>query len=266
MVNGATNVLMRELTWPEYVARVGEAILILPVGSTEQHGPHLPLGTDSIQVEHAAILVAKQLNAIVAPTINYGYRSAPKSGGGEIFPGTTSLSGATMIGLVRDILKAFIRHGAKRIVVLDGHYENNMFLHEAIHLALEESGAHDVRIIKVLWAEALSPEALDRAFPDGFPGWALEHAAHLETSAVFAIRPDLVVRDEVRPDGAKDLPLYDIYPQPSDLVPASGVLADPSRATATIGEMLFEDSVGRLVEAIGQAFAREGGERSTVAG
>src|SRR5215204_487335 len=114
MGNGATSVLMRELTWPDYVARVGEAILILPVGSTEQHGPHLPLGTDSIQVEHAAILVAEQLGAIVAPTINYGYRSAPKSGGGEIFPGTTSLSGATMIGLVRDILKAFIRHGADR--------------------------------------------------------------------------------------------------------------------------------------------------------
>lgn len=254
--SGNTKVLMRELTWPEYANLVGETILILPVGSTEQHGPHLPLGTDSMQVEHSAIRIAEQLGAIVAPTINYGYRSAPKSGGGEIFPGTTSLSGTTMIGLVRDILKAFIRHGAKRIVVLDGHYENNMFLHEAIHVALEESGAQDVTIIKVLWAEALSPETLDRAFPDGFPGWALEHAAHLETSAVAAIRPDLVVQEEVRPDGAKDLPLYDIYPQPGDLVPASGVLADPSRATAEVGEMLFDDSTTRLVEALSRAFAK----------
>jgi creatinine amidohydrolase len=256
---------MREMTWPDYAARVGEAILFLPVGSTEQHGPHLPLGTDSIQVEHAAALVAERLGGIVAPTINYGYRSAPKSGGGEIFPGTTSLSGATLIGLVSDILKAFIRHGAKRIVVLDGHYENNMFLHEAIHRALEESGADDVTILKVLWAEALSPETLDRAFPDGFPGWALEHAAHLETSAVYAIRPDLVVRDEVRPDGAQNLPLYDIYPQPRDLVPASGVLADPSRATAEVGAMLFDDSVARLVESIGLAFGREGGDRAATA-
>jgi creatinine amidohydrolase len=261
MPDEAASVLMQELTWPEYAARVGEAIVILPVGSTEQHGPHLPLGTDAIQVEYAAVRVAEQLGGIVAPTINYGYRSAPKSGGGEIFPGTTSLSGATMVGLVRDILRAFIRHGAKRIVVLDGHYENNMFLHEAIHLALEESNADNVTILKVLWAEALSPQALDRAFPDGFPGWALEHAAHLETSAILAIRPDLVVRDQVRPDGARDLPLYDMYPQPRDLVPASGVLADPSRATAEVGTMLFDDAVARLVEAIGRAFEREGGER-----
>ena len=73
MGNGAISVLMRGAgAWPDYVARVGEAILILPVGSTEQHGPHLPLGTDSIQVgARPAILVAEQLGAIVAPTINY---------------------------------------------------------------------------------------------------------------------------------------------------------------------------------------------------
>ena len=253
-------VLMREMTWPEYAARIGDVVVILPVGSTEQHGPHLPLGTDSMQVVHAARRVAEELGAIVAPTINYGYRSAPKSGGGEIFPGTISLSGATMIVLVRDILKAFIRQGAKRVVVMDGHYENSMFLHEAIHLALEETGALDVRIIKILWAEALSQEALDQAFPDGFPGWALEHAAHLETSAMAAIRPDLVVQDQIRPDGAKNLPLYDVYPQPPDLVPASGVLADPSRASGAIGNMLFDDSVARLVAAIRQAFPGEGGE------
>ena len=75
------------------------------------------------------------------------------------------------------------------------------------------------------------------------------------------IWPDLVVREEVRPDGAQDLPLYDVYPQPPDLVPASGVLADPSRATAATGEMLFDDAIDRLAAAIGQAFAQKGGEQ-----
>lgn len=247
-------VLMAEMTWPEFRERFPDTIVILPVGSTEQHGPHLPLGTDVMQVEHAAMRAAEQLDAIVAPTIAYGYRSAPKSGGGEIFPGTISLSGTTMIGVVRDVLKAFIRHGAKKVVVMDGHYENNMFLHEGIHLALEESGADDVRVIKISWAEPMTQETLDRAFPDGFPGWALEHAAHLETSAIMAIRPELVRREHVRPDGARDLPVYDIYPQPNGLVPASGVLADPSRANVETGQMIFDDAVSQLVPAIKQAF------------
>lgn len=254
MVGDRSRVLMAEMTWPEFAERVANDVVILPVGSTEQHGHHLPLGTDVMQVEYAAAQVAEKLGAIVAPVINYGYRSAPKSGGGEIFPGTISLSGTTLIGLVRDILKAFIRNGAKKIVVMDGHYENNMFLHEGIHLALEESGASDVRLIKILWAEAMTQETLDRAFPDGFPGWALEHAAHLETSAILAIRPELVRSDQMRPDGAENLPIYDIYPQPNDLVPATGVLADPSRATAETGEMIFESAISQLVPAIRHAF------------
>lgn len=248
-------VLMEEMTWPQYVARVKESVLILPVGSTEQHGPHLPLGTDSMQVMHAAIRLAEEIDGIVAPCIAYGYRSAPKSGGGEIFAGTTSVSGPTLIGLVRDVLRAFIRHGARRIVVLDGHYENNMFLHEGIHQALEEAGANDVTVVKALWVDGVTQETLDAAFPHGFPGLALEHAAHMETSVMKAIRPDLVVEDEIRPDGAKDLPIVDIYPQPAGMVPESGVLADPSRATAEIGQMILDDAIKQLAKDLRKVFA-----------
>lgn len=252
------SVLMHEMTWPEYADRIAETIVILPVASTEQHGPHLPLGTDTFQVNHAATRVAEELDGIVAPCITYGYRSAPKSGGGEIFKGTTSVSAVTLIHLVKDVLKAFIRHGATRVVVLDGHYENGPLLHEAIHLALEESRRDDVRIIRMIWAEAITPRAIEKAFPHGFPGWALEHAAHFETSVMRALHPDLVLTAEIRPDGAKDLPPYDIYPQPLDFVPKSGVLADPSRATAAIGHMILDDCIGQLVTAIRGAFPNHG--------
>jgi creatinine amidohydrolase len=245
---------MEEMTWPQYAQRVRESIVILPVGSTEQHGPHLPLGTDAFQVAYVAGRLGKALGAIVAPCVSYGYRSAPKSGGGEIFAGTTSLSGMTLVALTRDILRAFTRHGARRIVVLDGHYENNMFLHEAIQLALEDPAARDVRIVKLLWAEAISQHALDTAFPNGFPGWALEHAAHIETSVMEVVRPDLVRREEIRPDGAGDMPLYDEYPQRPDLVPRSGVLADPSRASAEAGQMFLDDCIAQLERHVRRAF------------
>jgi creatinine amidohydrolase len=243
-------VLMREMTRPEYEARVRDSIVILPVGSTEQHGPHLPLGADAIQVEEIAVRVALRLGAIVAPTIPYGYRSAPRSGGGEIFSGTTSVTGQTLILVVRDILQALIRHGSRRIVVLDGHYENNMFLHEAIHLVLDAGAPPDLRVLKVLWVDPIPTETLDQAWPDGFPGWALEHAAHLETSMLLALRPDLVRREEIRPDGVDGLPPYDLYPQAPDFVPASGVLSDPTRGTAEAGELLLAAAVDGLVTVI----------------
>lgn len=243
-------VLMEELTRPEYEARVGDSIVILPVGSTEQHGPHLPLGSDAIQVEEIARRVALRLGAIVAPTIPYGYRSAPRSGGGEIFSGTTSLAGQTLILVVRDILQALVRHGSRRIVVLDGHYENNMFLHEAIHLVLDAGAPPDLRILKILWVDPIPLDTLDLAWPDGFPGWALEHAAHLETSMMLALRPDLVRREEIRPDGIAGLPPYDVYPQAPDFVPASGVLSDPTRGTAEAGESLLAAAVDGLLAVI----------------
>lgn len=248
-------VLMAEMTRPEYEARVRDSVVILPVGSTEQHGPHLPLGADAIQVAEVARQVGERLGAIVAPTIPYGYRSAPRSGGGEIFSGTTSLTGQALTLVVRDILTALVRHGARKIVVLDGHYENNMFLHEAIHLLLDAGAPDDLRILKILWVDPIRPETLERAWPDGFPGWALEHAAHLETSMLLAIRPELVRRDRIAPDGVSGLPPYDIYPQPADLIPSSGVLSDPSRGSRESGEILLADAVDGVVDAIRTGFS-----------
>lgn len=241
---------MAELTWPEYAERVRRSVVILPVGSTEQHGPHLPLGADALQVTEVARRLAVRVGALVAPTIPYGYRSAPRSGGGEIFPGTTSLSGEALTLVVRDVLRALVRHGARRIVVLDGHYENNMFLHEAISLVLDEPHPDDLRILKVLWVDPIPTRELERAWPAGFPGWALEHAAHLETSTILALRPDLVERQAIAPPGPVELPPYDVYPQPVGLVPASGVLSDPSTGSAESGERLISAAVDGLVDVV----------------
>lgn len=253
-VNNQPRVRMAELTRPEFEARIRTSVIILPVGSTEQHGPHLPLGADALQVDEIAVRVAREAPAIVAPTLPYGYRSGARSGGGEIFSGTTSLSGEALTLTVRDILHALIRHGARQIVVLDGHYENNMFLEEAIHLALAASSGADVSILKLLWVDGIDADTLERAWPDGFPGWALEHAAHLETSTIAAIRPDLLHADEVHASAPADLPPYDVYPQPDDFVPTSGVLSDPSRGNADSGNALIDSAVTGIVRIIRDRF------------
>jgi creatinine amidohydrolase len=117
-----------ECTWPEVQSAVDRNVgVILPVGSTEQHGYHLPLATDSLLAEDLALAVAERSNMLVAPAITYGYRSRPTTGGGQRFPGTTSLSGKVFMSMIEDVLCEFIRHGFQRIVLLNWHFENQNF-------------------------------------------------------------------------------------------------------------------------------------------
>ena len=99
--------LVEHMTWEEYRGEVGQRIIILPVGSLEQHGPHLPLNTDAVISRELALMAAEELEAMVLPSIVYGYKS---QGGGQLFPGTTSLDGTTLINLMLDILRETYRH------------------------------------------------------------------------------------------------------------------------------------------------------------
>ncbi len=72
--------LVGEMTWPEYEANVKKSVIFLPVGSTEQHGPHLPLNVDQICPTEIAKLVADEIDGMVLPVIPYGYKSQPESG------------------------------------------------------------------------------------------------------------------------------------------------------------------------------------------
>ena len=136
-------VLMNRLSWPEYRERTlqGGAPVLLPVGATEQHGPHLPLGTDALLASAVAEGVAHKVGGVVAPAFAYGFKSQPKCGGGQHFTGTTSLDAATLIATVRDTVREFHRHGVRKLIVVNGHYENQWFLIEGIDLAMRELGA-----------------------------------------------------------------------------------------------------------------------------
>ncbi len=104
--------------------------LLLPFGAIEQHGPHLPLAVDTILAESIACEVAERVNGIVAPTLPYGARSLPNTGGGPSFPGTIGLPGNLLISLYRVIIEAFVKQGATKIALINGHWENEPFLIE----------------------------------------------------------------------------------------------------------------------------------------
>ncbi|MCI7300806.1 MAG: creatininase [Clostridiales Family XIII bacterium] len=234
------SVFMQEMTWQDFQKKKEEAIVILPVGSTEQHGPMLPLSVDAIISTGLAEMVAEKVDGIVAPPICYGYKSAPLSGGGPLFPGTLDLNGETLTSLVFDVCEELIRDGIKKIFLLNGHFENEAFILEAVDLLSRTY--KDVTFIESSWWDQISQPVMDQVFDEvEFPGWALEHAAIAETSLTLYFRPDLVHMDRFKEDDpAKELG-YSIYPAERCQVPPTGLLATARTASAEKGELMARD-------------------------
>jgi creatinine amidohydrolase len=242
-----------ELTWPEYDGLIRDTPVIVPIGATEQHGHHLPLGSDAIHVVAVAEAAAKLTDALVTPVLSYGYKSNPRTGGGELFPGTISLDASTLIGTISNVVSQLMADGARRIVVLSGHYENNMMLNEGIDLSLRGRPAEGVRILNLLWVDLISEETLTEIYPGPFPGIGLEHAAFLETSIMLHLRPELV-HPERAGIAVADFPPYDVHPQVEGFVPPTGSLTRSTGAGAAIGKRLIDEGSARLADVLVSAW------------
>jgi len=239
--------LIQEMTWEEYRDEIGKRVVILPVGSLEQHGPHLPLNVDVIIPTEFAKLVAKKIRGMILPPITYGYRSHPTSGGGQLFPGTTSLTGATLINFALDILRETYRHGGRKFLIINGHYENQAFVGEAVELFTEK--APDAKVVMVCWWDQVSDKLVQEIFAGaGFPGWDTEHASITETSLMQYFAPDLVRKDKIIDDQSPRIPKYSIYPPPDDIVPKSGVLYKATFGSREKGEKMAKQVADALAD------------------
>ncbi len=191
-------VLFHELTREEARAQVPQALVVLPVGSTEQHGPHLPVITDTISVEHiaraAAAEAAKTVPVLVTPTLPFG-----SSDHHLPFGGTMSMRTDTYYRVLCELLESLITGGAKRLFIINGHGGN----HEVAQLAARDMALkHPVNVAAgSYWVVAWDVLVGIEAHTVGrFPG----HAGAFEPSEVMALRPDLVRhplphRDEAAP-------------------------------------------------------------------
>lgn len=244
---------MQEMTWNDFDKIRRDGIVVLPVGSTEQHGPHLPLSVDAIISGGLSEMVAAEVGGAVAPTICYGYKSAPLSGGGPLFPGTIDLNGVTLINLVSDVLEELIRDEVKKILILNGHYENEAFILEAVDLISRKYP--QVKIVEASWWDQISESVMDKVFDEvPFPGWALEHAAIAETSLTLHFRPELVHMDRLVEDGVEEELTYSVYPAPKEIVPTTGLLATARSSSPEKGKLLAQDICGKYVEILKKEF------------
>jgi len=247
---------MQEVTWEDFEAFVKKSgVVIVPVGSTEQHGPHLPLGVDAIIPFELSKRLAEKMDIMIAPSITWGFKPQPGSSGGGEFPGTCSLDGTTLIALLRDLLRELIRHKVKKIIVLDGHFENSLFLNEGVELALRDHGyPTGVKVVIARWFELVNTDEYNRIFPN-FEGIALEHAANLETVMLLHFKPELVKKDKIRGDRAQRSPPYTVLPPTQDLIPKTGVLTEIKTVNAQQGEKIADIVVERLTDLIQKEFS-----------
>ncbi|MDR7079755.1 creatinine amidohydrolase [Neobacillus niacini] len=252
--------LMSEMTWMEVRDAVNSGSgVILPIGATEQHGPHMPLCTDALLSERMAHDVAKETNLIVAPTVCYGFRSRPCTGGGQTFPGTTSVSGSTLTAIIMDVVKEFIRTGFRKIVLFNWHFENSNFIYDAAYNVYEDRKQEypDLKliIIETPFSE-LKPETMEYVFEGHFPGWGIEHASIFETSVMMYVAPELVDFSKAIDDKAEYYPFYDMLPIPKRITTESGILWKASLATKDKGEVLWKEISQNLIESVNMEFKR----------
>ncbi len=252
------SVFVGELSWPEYDRLVREgAPLLLPIGSLEQHGHHMSMNVDVLLPTAFCERVAKLVGGLVGQPFIYGYKSQVKSGGGNYWPGTTSLDGATMVSALKDVIKEYARHGIRNIALMNGHYENSWFIVEGVDLALRElrwDGVTDMKIILMSYWDFVTEDAIAKLYPDGFTGWDIEHGGVLETSLMLVLHPDLVDLDAAIDHPPAEFPPYDVYPAPRDWVGSSGTLSSPKNASYEKGEILLKVCTQGITDALATEF------------
>ena len=249
-----SSVFLEDLDADTYAAylRQSEPTVIIPAGATEQHGPHMPLGVDAMLSADIAAAVARLTDALVAPVFAYGYKSQPRSGGGNHRVGTTSLSASTLMGLVQDVASAFFEQGFKNVVVLNGHFENYQFIYEGLDNAVKQTqaaGAQGRAMLMSYW-DFVDEHTLEAVFPDGFLGWDIEHGGVLETSLMLLLHPGKVEMDRVIDHPPAQLTAYDILPEDPARTPASGYLSSAKGATAAKGQLLLDAVTAAVSDAL----------------
>lgn len=221
-------------TWPAVEAELDAGVdgVILPLGATEQHGPHLPLDTDTRLAAALGQRIARRLgDMLVAPAIPVG-----PSGEHAPFSGTLSVTPATLQRLVEDAVASFDRQGFERVVILPGH-GGSFPIVDAFYPKIARTAAVDVvaitglRRYMDLLGEGLRKAGVKVDEPVG-------HAGASETAMMLTVAPDDV--GEERPEGhTGPVSAAALFSQGLDTYAENGVLGDARPATAEVGETIL---------------------------
>jgi creatinine amidohydrolase len=249
-----TKVRYDELTWPEMrEAASRQPVVLLPFGTVEDHGPHLPVNTDNVIVEAICLEAAGRApgEMLVMPLLAYGLDEHHMD-----FPGTISVDMQTLLAHLADVAGSVARHGFSHVLIVNGHGSNAAIADLAARKVVLETGivcgamSPNAAIDPTLAEPTLSQ--MRRSGPGG-----IAHAGEYETAMMLHLRPDLVQMDKaVREMGQLKLEYFNWdHAEPSVLswqdwwsrMSESGVCGDPTVATAEFGRALLETTADNFV-------------------
>lgn len=248
---GRTKYYYQHYTWQEIPELVKQQpVVVLPVGSVEDHGPHLPLDVDNFLIQSICEEAAKRLDGqmLLLPPVPYGFEEHHMD-----FPGTIDIGMEHMLHFVTDITRSVARHGFKRILLADGHGSNMPILDLVARRTNTET---DALCGAFIWP-SLAREAIDRVRESERPG-GMAHACELETSLYLYLDAARVQMDKAKREvGIKPTRFIwmDLLASAPVLVmdrwsrfSKSGVAGDPTLATREKGEKVFEAVVAAFVD------------------
>ncbi len=255
---------LEELSWPEAQAVIESGpIAVIPVGSLEQHGRHLAVNTDNVLADGCAEAIvqraaAKGVAVLLCPPIHYGYTMHNMD-----FAGTMTLRMETLLALGEDLATSLVHHGCRKIVLMNFHGSNWSVLDLVSRRVMNRHPQALVAAVSPVKMAAAALEALREAKETG----GMSHACELETSLMLYLRPDLVdmgqaVRDISQPEsrfywrdilrGSRGVAMADLTRHAS----RTGVVGDPTLASAEKGKRFFEVIVSTCVEFLEEFAAR----------
>lgn len=254
------------LTWPEVNDAVQNGLIpILPVGTVEQHGPHLPIKMDMWTANEISVEAAKRRpdRLVVMPVIPYGYTTHVMD-----FPGSITIHHETFIRYVVDVLKSLAYHGFKKLIMVNGHGSNMPPLELAARRVMLETDAI------VSWGSwwqftTANPEFAKQWRESSFPG-GCAHSGEAETSIALHMDESLVKKDQIQSHETWTtanhsnfhwVDLFGAGPVSisnwTSTYTETGVCGEAGRGTRDKGERLFEEAVNRVLEWADEFHARQ---------
>jgi creatinine amidohydrolase len=212
-------------------------VILLPVGSVEPHGTHLPLGTDTIIAEALANAVSTRTGWPVLPTIQYGFIYGLRD-----FPGSVSIQEDLLQSLILGIGKELKRYKFKMLAVVNCHIPNSAAVTHALFKALTKDDIPGVNLTFPGYEEAYSKYCKSKLWRPG-----IFHADELETSIMLYLRPDLVRMENAKKNYPKPPETFGFYPHSWKEFSDISVIGDPTLASKKKGELLFNFFVEKII-------------------
>lgn len=218
-------------------------VAILPLGATEQHGHHLPLGTDIFLAEGISRKLSEKTGALLLPTLSFGYSWVWRD-----IPGTLSMQQHHVEAVIKDIAHSVSRYGIKLLVLVNGHDANNSSMKYAARELMDEL---DMSVIYLFYPNI---ESVIDMHCDSHTWHGMIHACEFETSLMLALKPELVQMDKAVSEYPKKPNLYGKSTISLGNLSQSGVYGNAILATKEKGEKMIDIFVENMTCLLFEAY------------